>query len=199
MLWVEDDPIITKTFPMEAAAVNLELVPFGCWKDAEEALTTDFSRWSAIILDARCKYKKGDQDNATRFLTNVLSKIGVICTQHHRIIPWYILTGGSDEELNDLIIEDREKWEGIVSDYEKALEDFDRTNWAISPEAIRSYRERAAWLRPLKWDFYRMLSSAEGGDQYWDLLNGFARGEKSTAELLSFIDKKVQMMRMEGN
>ena len=95
--------------------------------------------------------------------------------------------------------EDREKWEGIVSDYEKALEDFDRTNWAISPEAIRSYRERAAWLRPLKWDFYRMLSSAEGGDQYWDLLNGFARGEKSTAELLSFIDKKVQMMRMEGN
>lgn len=107
VLWVEDDPIITKTFPMEAAAVNLELVPFGCWKDAEEALTTDFSRWSAIILDARCKYKKGDQDNATRFLTNVLSKIGVICTQHHRIIPWYILSGGSDEELNDLIIEDR--------------------------------------------------------------------------------------------
>lgn len=112
VLWVEDDPIITKTFPMEAAAVNLELVPFGCWKDAEEALTTDFSRWSAIILDARCKYKKGDQDNATRFLTNVLSKIGVICTQHHRIIPWYILSGGSDEELNDLIIEDREKWDG---------------------------------------------------------------------------------------
>lgn len=36
VLWVEDDPIITKTFPMEAAAVNLELVPFGCWKDAEE-------------------------------------------------------------------------------------------------------------------------------------------------------------------
>ena len=72
VLWVEDDPIITKTFPMEAAAVNLELVPFGCWKDAEEALTTDFSRWSAIILDASCKYKKGDQDKAAMRNSTIL-------------------------------------------------------------------------------------------------------------------------------
>ena len=112
VLWVEDDPQITLTYPIEAAQYNLQLVPFGCWKDAEEALVADFNRWSAIILDAKCKYKHDSHDNAAVFLTQAIHAIDTICTNHHRIIPWYVLSGGSEEELNDLIIDSREEWDG---------------------------------------------------------------------------------------
>jgi DNA-binding NtrC family response regulator len=52
VLWVEDDPNITRTYPLEAARYGLQLVPFSCWEDAEKALVSEFERWSAIVLDA---------------------------------------------------------------------------------------------------------------------------------------------------
>ena len=67
---------------------------------------------SAIILDAKCKYKKGDHDNAPRFLMHALSSITKICAEQKRVIPWFVLSGGSEEELNDLIIDNREEWDG---------------------------------------------------------------------------------------
>ena len=112
VLWVEDDPQNIQSYPIEAARYGLELVPFRCWEEAEDALVSDFKRWSAIILDAKCKYKKADHDNASRFLVHALSSITKICTERKRIIPWYILSGGSEEELNDLILDTREEWDG---------------------------------------------------------------------------------------
>ena len=79
VLWVEDDPDNTQIYPIEASRYGLELVSFNCWEEAEKALVSDFKRWSAIILDAKCKYKKGDHDNAQRFLVHVLSSITRIC------------------------------------------------------------------------------------------------------------------------
>lgn len=67
VLWVEDDPDNIQFYPIEASRYGLELVPFSCWEEAEKALVSDFKRWSAIILDAKCKYKKDDHDNAQRF------------------------------------------------------------------------------------------------------------------------------------
>ena len=112
VLWVEDDPQNIQSYPIEASRYGLELVPFRCWEEAESALVSDFKRWSAIILDAKCKYKKEDHDNASRFLVHALSSITKICTERKRIIPWYILSGGSEEELNDLILDTREEWDG---------------------------------------------------------------------------------------
>ena len=112
VLWVEDDPQITRIYPMEAERYGIELVPFGCWEEAEKALTTDFKRWSAIVLDAKCKYKRESHDNAAVFLTQAMHAIDTICASHHRILPWYVLSGGSEEELNDLIIDSREEWDG---------------------------------------------------------------------------------------
>lgn len=112
VLWVEDDPEITETYPLEAARYGIQLVPFSCWQDAEAALLSDFKRWSAIVLDAKCKYKKESQDNAAVFLTQALTSIASICTQQHRVLPWYVLSGGSDDELLDLIIDTREEWDG---------------------------------------------------------------------------------------
>ena len=37
VLWVEDDPQITLTYPLEAAQYGIQLVPFSCWEDAEKA------------------------------------------------------------------------------------------------------------------------------------------------------------------
>ena len=112
VLWVEDDPQNIQLYPIEASRYGLELVPFRCWEEAENALVSDFKRWSAIILDAKCKYKKEDHDNASRFLVHALSSITKICTERKRIIPWFILSGGSEEELNDLILDNREEWDG---------------------------------------------------------------------------------------
>jgi len=112
VLWVEDDPQITLTYPLEAAQYGIQLVPYCCWEDAEKALVSDFKRWSAIVLDAKCKYKHDSHDNAAVFLTQAIHAIDTICASHHRILPWYVLSGGSEEELNDLIIDSREEWDG---------------------------------------------------------------------------------------
>ena len=112
VLWVEDDPQITISYPIEAAQYGIQLVPYSCWEDAEKALISDFKRWSAIVLDAKCKYKHHSHDNAAVFLTQAIHAIDTICANHHRILPWYVLSGGSEDELNDLIIDSREEWDG---------------------------------------------------------------------------------------
>lgn len=80
VLWVEDDPQITRTYPIEAARYGIQLVPFACWEEAEKALLSDFKRWSAIVLDAKCKYKRDSHDNAAEFLSHAIYSIGIICT-----------------------------------------------------------------------------------------------------------------------
>lgn len=112
VLWVEDDPKVTETYPLKAEAFGLELVSFLCWDDAKEALEGDFNRWSAIILDAKCKYHRGSEDNTIVFLREALKGISVICERKGRIIPWYILTGGDDKtDVSDSINDDRMKWD----------------------------------------------------------------------------------------
>ena len=112
VLWVEDDPKVTETYPLKAETFGLELVSFLCWDDAKEALEDDFNRWSAIILDAKCKYHRGSEDNTIVFLREALKDISVICERNGRIIPWYILTGGDDKtDVSDSINDDRMKWD----------------------------------------------------------------------------------------
>ena len=60
---------------------DLQLTVFPCWEEAEAALESDYDRWQAIILDAKCQYKKGDADKADRFLMNVITRIGKIAAR----------------------------------------------------------------------------------------------------------------------
>ncbi|MCQ2349276.1 MAG: hypothetical protein MJZ98_02205 [Paludibacteraceae bacterium] len=119
VLWVEDDPEVRLTFPMEAAKYGLELVAFDCWDDAEAALKRDHNRWSAIILDAKCKHHKDSVDNATRFLINATNAITNIC-HGQRFIPWYVLSGQAETDIKELIPETRNVWDG---DWEKTFYD----------------------------------------------------------------------------
>lgn len=113
VLWVEDDQKLTESLPMEAEdeEYGLQLVPFSCWDDAKEALIKYFDRWSAIILDAKCKYHKNSTDNAVVFLRESLKDISVICTEKGRLIPWYILSGGAETEISDSINDERLIWD----------------------------------------------------------------------------------------
>ena len=111
VLWVEDDPGVIESYPLEAYNFGVQLVAFPCWDEAKAALENDFDCWSAIILDAKCKYHRDSEDNAVRFLGRALNDIALICEKRGRVIPWYVLTGGDAEEVSDSINDDRMKWD----------------------------------------------------------------------------------------
>lgn len=104
VLWVENDPMITQAYPREAdMREHIEIVPFSCWEEAEEALEADYSRWDAILLDAKCCYRRGDADKATRFLSNVFRRIEALAKTKKHTIPWYVLSGQGEDDIHDLI------------------------------------------------------------------------------------------------
>ena len=112
VLWVEDDPQVIKTYPDEAAEIHgLQLVNYPCWDKARVALEKDYDRWSAIILDAKCRFHSDSADNAIVFLREALRDISVIAERKHRVIPWFILSGGAETEITDSINEERLKWD----------------------------------------------------------------------------------------
>ena len=96
VLWVEEDPMVTESYPLKAESEGLELVPYSCWDDAKKALEEDYDRWSAIILDAKCKQHRDSADNAIKFLGEALKDISKLSEKKSRILPWYILTGGDE-------------------------------------------------------------------------------------------------------
>ena len=96
--------------------------------------------------------------------------------------------------------DERAQWEEMVKSYEENLTDLDKNSWMISDEAISAYVERQAWLKVLSYDFASALvSNDNGGSDYYSMMWGYAQRQVSPEELLSGIDKKVQMMRLEGN
>ena len=111
VLWVEDDPKVTETYPVKAEFFDLELVPFPCWDDAKAALESDYDRWSAIILDAKCKHHRDSKDSAIVFLREALKDISVLSEKNGHIIPWYVLTGGDESEVSDSINDERMQWD----------------------------------------------------------------------------------------
>ena len=119
VLWVEDDPKVTATYPEKAGVFGLELVPHPCWDDAKVALENDYDRWSAIILDAKCKHHRDSADNAVKFLSEALADIKGLSKEKGRRIPWYVLTGGDENEVSDSILEDRLDWDREWTNKEK--------------------------------------------------------------------------------
>lgn len=110
-LWVEDDKEVMDTYPLEAEEYGLDLRSFSCWEDAYAELQRNYNAYDAIILDAKCKESKNAQDNANRFLSESLSTLSRLSVGKTKFLPWYILSGGAEEEINDLIINDRLRWD----------------------------------------------------------------------------------------
>lgn len=112
VLWVENDPEVLASYPLEAENYDLQLVSYSSWEEAEKALCDDYSRWDAIILDAKCQYKHDDVDKANRFLTQVTNKLEKLTRDYGRRINWYILSGQSEDSISDLIPDTRKDWDG---------------------------------------------------------------------------------------
>ena len=95
--------------------------------------------------------------------------------------------------------EDRAMWEENIQNYESYIRDAEDNSWMIGPSAIEAYQNRAGMLKLLTYDFAAGMVSEDGTSEYWVMVEAFAQGQITAEELLSGIDKKVQMMRLEGN
>lgn len=112
VLWVENDPVVLRAYPLEAETYGIDLVPYGCWDDARAALLRDFDSFDAIILDAKCKPHKDSIDSTNRFLSEVFPDLEGIFLQKERYINWYVLSGELGEDGDAPIPEKRKLWDG---------------------------------------------------------------------------------------
>ena len=160
VLWVEDDKDVTETYPIQAEAYGLQLVPFSCWDEGKAALDKEYSRWSAIILDAKCKHHFDSADNAVKFLGNALKDIAAMSKEHGRIIPWYVLTAGDESNISDSINEDRNKWDADWTQLTNKVYYSKNTDRKTLFERIRKHAQKSARIQvqEMYHDYYYQLS-----------------------------------------
>lgn len=108
VLWVEDENL---PYIEEAELYDLYLSQVRCWDDAKKELEESYDQYSAIILDAKCKYHADSADNAIKFLGEALKDIASLKEKTKRTIPWFVLTGGDASEVSDSINDDRLQWD----------------------------------------------------------------------------------------
>ena len=94
--------------------------------------------------------------------------------------------------------DDLDAWEKMLKDEERYLADMENYYWIISPGSIESYKALSGSIRPGRYNFYSELNN-EDSDSVWESRDAYVEKNISAEELLSGIDKKVQMMRLEGN
>ncbi len=102
VLWVENDPTIVEGYKFKAYKKNINLVHFDNWEEAEAELESNFSIYSALILDANCSFGKGEIESSY-FLIQVKTQLVKICTARKSEIPWYILSAGTMDNI-DLVV-----------------------------------------------------------------------------------------------
>lgn len=172
VLWVEDDEKVTKTYPVKAKLLGLQLVPHSCWDDAKVALEREYDRWSAIILDAKCKHHRESADNAVRFLGEALKDISTLAQKKGRTIPWYILTGGDESEVSDSINDDRMEWDSDWTvakhkNYYSKATDRDELYRRIRYRASRSPRLQ---IQKMYRDVFVAIEECKIGDEAYNAL-----------------------------
>lgn len=94
---------------------------------------------------------------------------------------------------------DRQLLEDNIRDVEKNLEDLEANAWDISEKEIAWYRahDDALALAPYNW-LYDSSDEESGGGEAWTLISQYLDKQIGAQELLSGIDRKVQMMLQEG-
>ncbi len=111
VLWVEDNQNIITPFVERAEVAQIQLHTVSCWDEAKKELECDYEKWDGIILDAKCKFHKDSDDNATEFLIEALKDLAVLANKKRRYIPWYVFSGCAKEEVYELINKERLEWD----------------------------------------------------------------------------------------
>lgn len=99
--------------------------------------------------------------------------------------------------------EDRALLEEEIREAERTVEELERSQWRISPEAIGQYQKSQAAFRVMDSYFIRELVGTGGDQEAMDafrlLFYGDENGEINPEKALEMIDKKLRMQRLEGN
>ena len=100
------------------------------------------------------------------------------------------------EALENADEDEKADYEDSVKYLEEELANVDDTYWMFSPQAIASYKARAPFMKPVTYDFTNEITDED--ENFYSLVQRFYEGDLTVSELLAAIDKKVQMMRLEG-
>jgi len=97
--------------------------------------------------------------------------------------------------------DNKEMIEESIANLEKNLAEVDETYYMISPENIAGYQARIPYIRVQTFNLASAMRQSEGteGGDYYSLVDGYANGLVTAEELLTTIDRKVQVMLREGN
>lgn len=92
---------------------------------------------------------------------------------------------------------DKQEIEGYIADNEEWLQRIDELYWNISPTAIEWYRANDDHLALSSYN--SVLYSNEGSSEYSTYIDQYYEGEISATQMLEAMDKKLQMIILEGN
>lgn len=112
------------------------------------------------------------------------------------LAEWIEEAQKSMEEADE---DEKASYQEQIDSLKESLAEVDDTYWMISPSDIESYRARAQYLSPITYDCTVVSSGSKDGDTVWSVISQYYEGTISVDEMLQAIDKKVQMMRLEGN
>ena len=87
-------------------------------------------------------------------------------------------------------------WDETIAWIEEETENIEDTYWMVSPASITNYQARAEYLWPVTFCLDEALSG-EGDETFWQLTGNLSAGDMTVDEVLSIIDRKIQMMRLE--
>lgn len=100
------------------------------------------------------------------------------------------------EALEEAEEEDRQMIEESIKDNERWLESIEDGYWDIRPEAIEWYRSNDD---NITLQGYNVLYSGDNYSEVSEYIMQYYEGEIGAEEMLAGIDKKLQMMLLEGN
>lgn len=108
VLWVDDltgsqDEIFAGGFEGVADEFGIDLAIYTNWEEAETDLKKNFKTYSAIILDANCKYGKNDNETDEFFIPSVVASLARIFGEKRQVKPWYILSAGTMSKFDDVV------------------------------------------------------------------------------------------------
>ncbi len=112
------------------------------------------------------------------------------------LAEWIETTKTAMEDADE---DEKESYQEQLDSLNESLASIDDTYWMISPSDIESYRARAQYLSPITYDCTVVSSGSKDDDTVWSVISQYYEGTIGVDEMLQAIDKKVQMMRLEGN
>ncbi len=155
VLWVDDltgpqDAIFAAGFEIVADDKGIDLISFTNWEEAEVELKKNFKSYSAIILDANCKYRKFDSKTDEFFIPAVVTSLARIFGEKRQVIPWYILSAGTMSKFDDIVqiaqrdhAAHQEEWGNLVY-LKDALEDSPNSAYVMLDNIVKVAKNQNA-------------------------------------------------------